>query len=380
MKRNTIILGISLLACLAGCGRQGKNKVFGKLAYVTGTAQIFSKGAWQQANNDSPILSGDSIRTSKESEAVITFGNSSIKLSENTSIAINDTINDKNKRLIAVLNTSGEVLSDVKDAEKSADYEVWTPTAAAHAEGTHFIVSFMPGPYVTHVRVLDGRVRVFNPFLPTAPPVLVPPGCYTTVSYNAAPVPVAAMNYGQFKKMQRILGPRYYDNYQREFRINPEQMEMDAPIVVVPILPPPVFFPPPPGFHHGDHGRVFMPAPFLLPPGPGMPFPPAPHGGMFPPPPPLPGMPPVPHAVHGGMTPPMPPRPPMPSMPRPVHMVAPSPFGPVPVVHEHQDHDRGRHEGNYEHQEHDRGGHEGNHDHGDRDHHGDHDKHGGKKK
>jgi hypothetical protein len=163
------------------------------------------------------------------------------------------------------------------------------------------------------------------------------------------------MNYGQFKKMQRILGPRYYDNYQREFRINPEQMAMDAPIVVVPILPPPVFFPPPPGFHHGDHGRVFMPAPFLLPPGPGMPFSPAPHGGMFPPPPPLPGMPPVPHAVHGGMA------PPMPSMPRPGHVVAPSPFGPVPVVHEHQQHDKGRHEGN-------------------NDNGGDHEKHGGKKR
>jgi hypothetical protein len=370
MKRNMLIIVITLLAFLAGCGGLGKNKVFGKLAYITGTAQVFSKGAWQQAQNDSPILSGDSIRTSKESEAVITFGNSSIKLSENTSIAINDTVNDKNKRLIAVLNTSGEVLSDVKDAEKSgADYEVWTPTAAAHAEGTHFIVTFTQQPYVTHVRVLDGRVRVFNPFLPTAPPVLVPPGCYTTVSYNAAPVPVAAMNYGQFKKMQRILGPRYYSNYETEFRINPEQMTMDAPIVVVPILPPLAFFPPPPGFHHGDHGRMMMPAPFLLPPGPGMPFPPAPHGGMFPPP--LPGMPPVPQAAHGGMAPPM---------PRPVHMVAPSPFGPVPVVHEHLGHDRGGHEGNYEHLEHDRGRHEGNHEHGDHDHGGDHEKHGGKKK
>jgi hypothetical protein len=357
MKNIMLCFVLSLLALVAGCG--GRHRTFGKLAYVTGTARVFdaAKGTWADADNGADVRSGDSIRTSKESEAVVTIGNSTIKLSENTCIAVSDTLDSQGKRLVAVLNTGGEVLSDVKDLERHGTrYEVWTPTAVAHAEGTHFTVVFSPQPYVTNVRVLDGRVRVFNPFLPSAPQVFVAPGCYTTVAYNAAPVAAAPMNYGQFKKMQRLLGPRYYHDYEKRFRIDPEIMVLDAPIVVVPIVSAPVFIPVV-REHHGPHGRLEVSAPFLLPPGPGMPLPVppiAPIPGM-----PVPGMVPMPHAPHaglmapippgvppmmppkaprGGMIPPVSPLPPgmpVPPVPGPGMrgMVAPGPIGPVPVPH-----------------------------------------------
>jgi hypothetical protein len=329
---------------------------------VFGTAS----GSWTPAQNGTSVCAGDTIRTSKEAEAVVTFGNSSIKLGENTCVTISDTVDSQNKRLIAVLNTGGEVLSDVKDIEqRGARYEVWTPTAVAHAEGTHFVVEFSPQPYVTHVRVLDGRVSVFNPFLPSAPPVLVSPGCYTTVAGNAAPVAVAPMNYGQFKKMQRLVGPRYYHDYEITFKISPDEMALDAPIVVVPIVPVPVFLPPGPPLPLGPHGRLMVSGPFLLP-VPGMPLPHASHGGLIAPVPPLPpgpGMP-LPRAPHGRMIAPVPPGPPIPSRSAKGRVVAPSPIGPIPVprkgivvraghagggngkVNNHDEGDKGKHKGN----------------------------------
>ncbi len=362
MKHSSICVVIALVAFFAGCSGSGKHRSFGKLAYTSGTARVFeaAKGSWMLADNGMTVFSGDSIETSKESEAVVTFGNSSIKLSENTEIAISDTVDTQNKRLIAVLNLKGEILSDVKDIEKKgAQYEVWTPTAVAHAEGTHFIVTFSPQPYVTNVRVLDGRVRVFNPFVPSAPQVFVVPGCFTTVAYNAAPAAAAPMSYGQYKKMQPLLGPRYYHVYEARFKIDPVVMALDAPIVMVPVITPPLYIPPVPRMHHGPHGRLIVEAPFLLPPGPGLPLPGVPLPGEMPFPQsmPHPGMMPVPHAVphpdvvfsatHGRSIGPIPPMVPQPHFPHggmsapvppgaPVHPfsgVAPSPIGPIPVPH-----------------------------------------------
>jgi FecR protein len=375
MKLFTMCVVLALAAFLSGCGGSGKGGAFGKLASVTGTAQVFSKakGAWAPAENDASVYSGDSIKTTKESEAVITFGDNTIKLSENTSIGISDSLDDQNKRFIAVLNTGGEVMSDVKDIEKrGARYEVWTPTAVAHAEGTHFIVEFAPQPYVTNVRVLDGRVRVFNPFMPSAPQVLVAPGCFTRVGYNAAPAAEAPMNYGQFKKMQRMLGPRYYHDYEVRFRINPDVMVLDAPIVVMPVGVP-LFLPPPP-MRMGPHGRAFFPAPFLLPPGPGMPLPRGPFPGMMAPAPPMPSG--MPHPSHGGMIAPMPPGAPSPPPPGPGRMIMHGPIGPphgeifragrgrdAPEREEHLDkqgrgahHDKGDHGDRGEHKERKHGG------------------------
>jgi hypothetical protein len=217
-------------------------------------------------------------------------------------------------------------VSDVKDVERrGAQYEVWTPTAVAHAEGTYYSVGFSAQPYATTVRVLDGKVRVFNPLLPSAPQVLVAPGCFTRVAYNAGPIAAAPMNYGQFRKMQPMLGPEYYHDCEIRFRIRPEEMALDAPIVVVPIGVP-LFLPPPP-MPMGPRGRLFFPAPFFLPPPPGMP---------------------LPREAHGVMMAPVP-LPPMPDEKRVVTHVRPKavhePHGPVmKVMHGAPENERGHHE------------------------------------
>lgn len=336
----TKLLSFIILALLAGCGGKANKPEFGKLSDVSGIVQMFSaaKASWFQAATGTAVHAGDTIRTSKESEATIAFDKSTIKLSEATCVTISDTVDAQNKRLVAVLDVRGEVVSNVKDFENDGGkFEVWTPTAVAHAEGTHFGVTFTLQPYVTNVRVLNGHVRVYNPFLPSAPQVVVAPGCYSTVAYDAGPAAAAPMNVGQLKKMERVLGPRYYHEYVTTFRIDPDHMEQDAPIVVVPIVAPPIFLPPiPPPMPGGPRGRIIVSGPFLLPPPPpGMPLPRMARGGVPLPPPPL--APPMPYVRHGVAPLPPPPLPPpgmpLPPTPRQAHLVAPVGRPPVMVPH-----------------------------------------------
>jgi len=329
------IFGISILSLLLliGCA---KNRDFGRVTGLTGTAQEYSivTNSWAPLGIGATVYTSDSISTAKKSKAVITFGRGTITLNENTCITVKDTTS-KGKRLIAVLDVRGEVLSNVKGVEQRGIlYEVWTPTSVVHAEGTEFTVVFSPQPYTTNVKVLDGRVYVINPFMPPTPPVYVSPGYYTIVSYNAVPIAVKPINYGQFKKMQQVIGDDY-PVYERKFKIQPV-MDMDDPIEVsVPVMVSP---PSPPDVQ-------IVVTPFLLPPGPGMPvlrdrsFPYIPHhervvvsGPVVPLPPMLPP-PPRGRIMVSGPAVSLPPVPPMlPPLPR-GRIVAPGlPLPPPPMM------------------------------------------------
>lgn len=154
-------------------------------------------------------------------------------------ISIIDTVDSAGRRCIITYNTGGEIMAELKGLkEKGTQFIVRTPTAEADAEGTHFFVFFAPVPFITHVKVLHGRVRVCNPLLPLAPPVIIVPGFFTTVRMRIAPQPPVPLNYGQFKKMQRMLGPRRYDFYAKHFKVG-HGMALTAPLVPVPMPPVP---------------------------------------------------------------------------------------------------------------------------------------------
>jgi hypothetical protein len=296
-----LVVFIIIMVCLISCS---KDRAFGKLTSVSGSVQVFDNNVWSQVSANVQIQTGDSIQTLNTSRAVITFGKGTITLSEKTCIIIRDTVTT-GKRLIAVLVARGELLSDVHGVEQSGIlYEVWTPTAVAHAEGTQFVVIFSPQPYTTNVRVLDGNVHVFNPFIPPVAPVFVTPGYYTIVGHNIAPIAIRPMNYGQMKKMRPLINDDDYRVYEKRFRLPSVEsnVDVDEPItVVVPVMPPP------PNFQvivspfgmpiHRQHVNVALPTPrailpppvpFLLPP---LPMPPHHSGivvtsmpGPFPPP------------------------------------------------------------------------------------------------
>lgn len=234
VKRVTVICALVATFLTLRCGHFAQKPVFGTIVSCEGTVEYFDAkhGRWTALKPAAPVHAEDSLRTLTGSSLEITFDDSStLKLADSTTACIHDTADSQGHRSITVFNAGGEVMSELKGLrEKGVLYAVKTPTALANSEGTHFLVFFAPVPCVTHVKVLDGRVRVFNPFLPPAPPVILLPGFYTTVALHVNPVAPVPLNYGQFKKMQRVLGPGRYALYTKHFGIK-HTMKAGAPIV-----------------------------------------------------------------------------------------------------------------------------------------------------
>jgi hypothetical protein len=235
-----------------------------KAEKVAGTVEIYKGKAWVPLKVNNRICEGDSVRTLKISAVDIRFGKNTIRLVENTCIVIKDTLDPQNKRLIAVLNVRGKVISDLKDIKnKGIRYELWTPTSVSHAKGTYFIVNFDPKKYTTDVQVLEGDVVVINPLKPAEPEVVVLPGYYTAVRYNRGPAKIIPLTRRQFEKLQYVIDDDDYDHYVKEYDI-PDREE-DAPIVIVKEVPVYVENEPSP---FRPHGHVEVVAPFILPPPP----------------------------------------------------------------------------------------------------------------
>jgi len=145
----------------------------------------------------------------------------SVKLAESTVVYFQETTDSSGKKEIIVSNGYGSVLTELKSVDKKGiGYVIMTPTARAEPEGTHFMVYVTPVTFVTRVTVLYGRVHVYHSYEPIEP-VVVAPGYYTVVSFRRVPLVPVAMNYGQFKKMHRILGPGAYSRYSKRFRVHP---------------------------------------------------------------------------------------------------------------------------------------------------------------
>jgi hypothetical protein len=277
-----------VLILIAGCGEKNGRKAFGKITETIGQAEMLAVGAagWTGARCGETVRSGDSLRTKTESALTVEFDGNTVRLGENTTVAVVDSMAGDTNRSIRIFDRCGEVVSDIKHLTKDREsYEVATPTAVSSIRGTHFVVFFAPAAWSTDVKVLDGRVWVVNP-LALAPPVIIMPGFFTTIAMRELPVAPAPMNYGQFKKLERSLGSRHYDHYMKQFKMKRNETNMLMPLV--PFLPPPMLPPPmPPDRREGKHGGNLPPLPgemhsrgappMIVPPLP-LPLPPGPPG------------------------------------------------------------------------------------------------------
>ena len=264
----TVVLPVLLFTLTCGGSRH-----FGTIHGIVGDVLVYSqaKSAWMPAKVNMRLRSGDSIRTEKESYVEICFGSSNkIKLGDSTRIYLSDTLGPDTKRYLTIFDMRGEVLSDVPDLEGSI-YEVRTPTSVTTVKGTHFLVFFAPVPFVTHVNVFKGSVKVWNPFVPPLPPVVVVPGFFTTIALLHAPIEPIMLNYGQMKKYERILGPSHFKYYNKHLRLAP------VPFAPVPLFPDKHFYKDVEKadkkmFKHAEKGGVFLPGPVIpvpIPIGPG---------------------------------------------------------------------------------------------------------------
>ncbi len=233
MKKRYILVLVFLILS-TGCGKKQSRTSFGKVTAIKGAVEVYNslKAKWNVLDQLTEVFFGDSIRTMGDAELEILFeDDNSIKLAESTTVYLQQASDSSGTKMITVSNATGKVLSELKSLkEKKVGYVVQTPTARAEPKGTHFLVTVVPVTYVTHVTVFHGDVYVYHSVEPVEP-VVVFPGYYTVVSFGVVPLVPVPMNYGQFKKMHRVLGPRVYGHYSARFKIKPHKMKHSAFIV-----------------------------------------------------------------------------------------------------------------------------------------------------
>ncbi len=236
MMKIKYLLIVALVILCTGCGKRKEPRApFGKVIALKGTIEVYDsqKKEWTVLDRFTEVFYGDSIRTIEKSEMEIQFEDDNIlKLADSTVVHLEKSTDSAGKREIIVTAGKGKVLSElISMHDKGIRYVVQSPTTQAVAKGTHFLVYVTPVTFVTHVTVFHGHVWVHNPFFPVVEPVVIWPGCYTVVAYQVVPRVPIPMNYGHFKKMHRILGPRAYARYTKQFKIKPHKMRKSTFIV-----------------------------------------------------------------------------------------------------------------------------------------------------
>lgn len=222
MKKR-IIFFLLFAALVISCGEKEQRPSLGaEVKAVTGQAYIFRKGSteWKELKSSSPVDFGDSLKTGGNSLVEVAFGSSNtIKIDENSKIFLSQITDSSGSSRIEVFNCNGSVSSNIEKLPKAHDlFQVRTPMSVAKIEGTFFIVTYHAKRKKSSVNVLAGKVWVRNPHAARGF-VVVHPGFFTVISWGRPPGKPVKLNYGQWKKHHRILGPGIHKNYGKKFKI-----------------------------------------------------------------------------------------------------------------------------------------------------------------
>jgi hypothetical protein len=212
-----LLLSLSLLTLSCSKKQTAAPSPFGKVRAVTGKAQVWhaGSGVWDSIRPNSSMAFGDSVKTGLESSVEIVFNDSNtVQVDEDSKIMIGEA-QDSNStlRTVVVSNIFGTVLSNIENLSGGA-YRVETPTAVASIRGTFFAVTFELSTQNSDVQVFAGNVWVRNP---QAGPdvVIIEPGNAIVVQLGKIPGTPARINFGQWKKMQRIMHREKYDKFNK---------------------------------------------------------------------------------------------------------------------------------------------------------------------
>jgi hypothetical protein len=179
----------------------------GSLTSLRGAAIIQRSGHSIAAAMAMPIMLGDKLQTSAESEATIALvDGSQLTLSESAAIVVDQSVVGPRPADSIINLFTGKLRSVINLRGGSwPDFEIHTPNAVAAARGTDFETEFIEGKpcpgfpqclRYTDVGVYKGVVEVRNPTSATAPSVLVSSGFETTVPCELPPANPGPLGMG----------------------------------------------------------------------------------------------------------------------------------------------------------------------------------------
>ncbi len=179
-----------LLMCLAPAIVFGANA--GKVDILVGTAQVLrgSELRWSNLKLAAPVMSGDVIRTLKDSKVRLSLVDGSfLLLTEKTKMKV-DAVKPKGRSFFRVF--TGKLRAIVKKIiNKGSTFAVRTPTAVAGVKGTDFILLVKKGS--TEVITIEGIVEVSNVLKNIVGEVSLRENYYTMVTRTEPPTEPALL-------------------------------------------------------------------------------------------------------------------------------------------------------------------------------------------
>lgn len=127
------ILSVFILSAAA------QDKVFAKVESINGKVEVYKGSSWTPLAQGDSLSKGDIISTGFNSEAVISFKDSTVKLSPLTRMTVEQLTSNEKKEQTQLFIDSGKISASVKHAEnKRTDFKVRSPVSTASVRGTDF--------------------------------------------------------------------------------------------------------------------------------------------------------------------------------------------------------------------------------------------------
>jgi hypothetical protein len=188
--------------------------VVGQVASVEGSATLVRDGHTLTVTTSMALETNDKLVTGRDGNVTVTFaGNSSLTLSESTSVVINQGIASASPGIERVGLLGGRLRTIFNATLRAGTrFEVRTPNAVMGIRGTEFETAYITGTpcpgfpnclRYTDVGVYKGAVEVSNPLNPKAPSVIASAGYETTVPCEEAPATPSPLG------MEHMLSPSY---------------------------------------------------------------------------------------------------------------------------------------------------------------------------
>ena len=164
MKKIISLVAITLLIVqFSNCKKDDKilHSNDGIINFLTGNANIVLDGKTMKANVGDKVTQGMAINTEAKSVVDISFENSVIRISENSSVVIQELAKNlsDNKEFTELYVNKGKMFAQVtKKLTGNEKFKINTQTAVAAVRGTEFLVSVENSK--TQISCIEGKVAV----------------------------------------------------------------------------------------------------------------------------------------------------------------------------------------------------------------------------
>ena len=182
------------------------------ITFLQGKGQVLRKGSeqWEEAQVNMILHTGDQVKILPLSKMELILDNCSvIRLTENTLLHLEKMERQEKRSLKRFTLSIGRLWTKVtRLISSSSSYNIHTPTAISAVYGTTYDL-LVDGQGTTQLRVFEGRVGVYNPFVTRTPGTEESPEFFGVPREVPGPQPVPGPHEVSREEWTRIIVSQY---------------------------------------------------------------------------------------------------------------------------------------------------------------------------